>query len=82
MCSKWILGTVMIKTKGNLFNTDERNFNGLGSTQWKFKDFSATQILHEIIFWQIYSCVHRLGLATKQTQGKLVSRKMLSVANG
>ena len=40
----------MIKTKGNLFNTDERNFNGLGSTQWKFKDFSATQILHEIIF--------------------------------
>ena len=33
MCSKWILGTVMIKMIGNLFNTDERNFNVLGNTQ-------------------------------------------------
>ena len=32
-------------------------------------------------FKDVYSCVHRLGLATKQIQGKLVSRKMLSVAN-
>ena len=31
----------------------------------------------------VYSCVHRLGLGTiaKQTQRKLVSRKLLSVAN-